>query len=273
MMTSSDGAAAPFGASPTVPVRLPTTLELQKTAHDQIASIAEAQHCSDSRLVHGLSRHTLPRTASFSNLSALHAAVKESNKIVAQYDFVGTSGLNLVFSSKFNYVLPEQPKSAIATSTSSKKRRRNAEDDRCDEVLSTRQKIERAQGGIPKPELAIAQAVMMRMVNAKGPSGEILVQSYACLQKKLRPEDARQSLILAFRINAGIAVSITQLKRALGECWKDGVVSTERTVQGVCDADLPVSEEAAASMEHGNLPMLIVTSVPQAQPGHVDGTE
>lgn len=107
---------------------------------------------------------------------------------------------------------------------------------------------------------------MLRMIrDLKGPAGEILIQSYALLHKKLHAADERASLLLAFRVNAGIAVPITQLKRALGDCWKDGLVSTERTVRGICDADLPLTDEATASMQYGNLPMLIVTSVPRAQ--------
>jgi len=39
-------------------------------------------------------------------------------------------------------------------------------------------------------------------------------------------------------------------------------VSVEPSVGGVCGSDLPLSEEGAASMEQGNAPMLVVTSVP-----------
>jgi len=116
---------------------------------------------------------------------------------------------------------------------------------------------------VPSDELDVAQDVLIKLVTQlRGPSQEILVQSYAMLGKKLQASDERPRIVLALRLNAGIPVPVSQLKRCLGVCWRDGVVSTAPAVNGVCDADLPLTEEGAASMVFGNAPMLLVTSVP-----------
>ena len=103
---------------------------------------------------------------------------------------------------------------------------------------------------------------MERVLSLRGPAGEVLVQSYAMLTRKLKPTDALPSVVIAVRLNSGIPVPVSSLKRCLGPCWKDGVVSSESSVNGVCDRDLPLTEEGMASKRMGNLPMLIVTSIP-----------
>lgn len=251
-----------------------STSKLQEDAHARIAAVAHAQSCKSSSLINGLSRHNLPITVSFANLSALHAIVKDCNKLLPQNDFVGTSGKELFFSSKFNFVVPDVPTqpNGVLNCNKGKKRQREYTEDLCNQMAQARKRIADAQAvpKIPTSEIDTAQDVLTRVVrDVRGPAGEILVQSYAMIRKKLRSDDARPRLVLAIRMNAGIAVPITQLKRALGDCWKDGCVSAESSVQGVCDTDLPLTDEASASMTYGNMPMLIVTSVPfeQAQEG------
>lgn len=233
-----------------------------KLAHNAIAVSAKAHNATDSCLVNGsISRHILPSTISFSNLTALHSAVKEANRSVAQYDFVATSGCQLIFSSKFNFIPIPDP---IASHGASRKRRRDARDDQEDAVVAARRRLAKnSTVSVPSEELDMAQDVLVKMVTElRGPSHEILVQSYCMLIRKLQKTDDRARVVLAMRLNAGIPVPVSQLKRCLGACWRDGVLSTNSSVNGVCDHDLPLTEEGSASMELGNLPMLVVTSVP-----------
>ena len=241
---------------------------IKTAAHDIITNAASAQGATASILLHNsVSRHDLPATVSFTNLAAIHSAVKESNKTVPQLDFVATSGKSLVFSSKFNFV-PAQLSVEAASESGSGKRRRNVQDDHEDAVIGARRRLAKnASSALPADELDVAQEVLTKMVTGlRGPSGEILVQSFAMLSRKLQTNDERPRVLLALRLNAGIPIPVSQLKRCLGPCWRDGVLSTESSVNGVCDSDLPLSEEGAASMEQGNLSMLVVTSVPAVEP-------
>lgn len=239
-----------------------------KAAHEIIANAAKTQGATTSALLHdSVSRHDLPTTVSFTNLAAIHSAVKEANKKILQLDFVATSGKSLVFSSKFNFVSTPAPVDASSES-GSRKRRRNVQDDHEDAVIGARRRLAKnASSALPAAELDVAQEVLTKVVTGlRGPSGEILVQSFAMLSRKLQSTDERPRVLLALRLNAGIPVPVSQLKRCLGPCWRDGVLSTESSVNGVCDSDLPLSEEGAASMEQGNLSMLVVTSVPAVEP-------
>ena len=49
------------------------------------------------------------------------------------------------------------------------------------------------------------------------------------------------------RVNAGIELKVDQLKSCLGVCWKDGLLTTLPTLQGIGKLELPLSEEAAAA--------------------------
>ena len=229
--------------------------------HAALAAVAARQGCTSSRLVGTtVSRHAMPSTISFANLSAMHAAVRESSKRVPQHDFVATSGRSLVFSSRFRFEAPAPQQQGGA----GRKRQRDARDDQEERVVEARNRLERVVSAtVPSEELDAAQDVLVRLVTElRGPAQELLVQSYAMLSKKLQSADERPSIVLAIRFNAGIAIPVAHLKRCLGSCWRDGVVSTEASVNGVCDRDLPLTEEGDASREQGNAPMLVVTSVP-----------
>ena len=228
-------------------------------AHATLAAVAARQGCASSRLVgSGVSRHVLPSTISFSNLTALHEVVKDVHKKVPQYDFLATSGASLVFSSRFNFV-PSAP-----AAPSSRKRMRDARDDQEEVVRTVRKRLERVVAStVPLEDLDTAQDVLLKLVTElRGPSQEVLVQSYAMLSKKLQASDERPSIVLALRLNAGIPIPVSHLKRCLGACWRDGVVSAEASVNDITELDLPLTEEGAASREHGNAPLLVVTSVP-----------
>lgn len=253
-----------------------------RSAHELVCRAASEQGCRDSQLINGVSRHVLPSTASFANLAALLAAAQQAGKHVAQRAFVATSGARLVFSCKFDGVSPSErsraaPAAATGAATAAgaaiaaeKKKRKRAAEDRDEahdeEIASARKRLAASCATTPLAELDVAQAVIRRTQQSlRGPAGELVVESYAMMTRKLRPSDARHSVVIALRINAGIAISLPALKRCLGGCWRDGVVSSEASVNGVCEADLPVGEECAASREQGNAPMLIVTSVPLAE--------
>lgn len=241
-----------------------------RAAHELVCRAASAQGCSDSQLVNGVSRHALPSTASFANLAALLAAAQQAGKHVSQRAFVATSGARLVFSCKFDGVSSSEPQSRAAPAPAAQRKRKRAAEDRDEandeEIASARKRLAASCAATPLVELDAAQAVIRRMQQSlRGPAGEFVVESYAMMTRKLRSSDARHSVVIALRINAGIPISLPALKRCLGGCWRDGVVSSEPSVNGVCEADLPVGEECAASREQGNAPMLIVTSVPLAE--------
>ena len=240
-MTSSDSATDP---------------DIQQ-AHVAIAAAAARQGATESRLVNSVSRHIFAATVSFANLGAVHAVVKDMNEKIKSLDFVASSGSELVFSSKFNFA-PTPPE----ITSVSRKRRRDVQEDQADAVFAARKRLEKMAISISSEDLDTAQDVLVRLVTElRGPSNEKLVESYAILLKKLHTSDDRPRVVLALRLNAGIPIPISLFKSCLGKCWKDGILTTDETIDGVCARELPLTDEALASREHGNAPLLVVTSI------------
>ncbi len=298
-----------------------------ETVHAALSAAAQHEGCTASKLVGTVSRHTLPCTASFANVTALHSKAHTSatsadpskGAVVLQRTFLATSESSLVFSARFE--IPKNPSTAATLSNtpqnpagglgsnsqnpakpvlpktqssptlgysgptfgsgtplpktltmSNGKRKRDLCEDQEVAMSKARKRLSSANAPELESELEMAQAVIERVLTLRGPAGEVLVQSYALLTKKLKPTDALPSVVIAVRLNAGIPVPVSSLKRCLGTCWKDGVVSSEGSVNGVCDRDLPLTEEGEASKRMGNLPMLIVTSIPKPSTPPRNGT-
>lgn len=230
-----------------------------EASHAALVSVANAQHCRRSVLTPGkVSLHTLPETASFSNIEALANAAKG-----ATATYVATQGKDLVFSARLKQqVLNEEHKTDDEDVSRPKKRRRDTSAEEEDRVASARQSLAKSAPTLPSDELDVAQQVLTRLVlQLRGPNGEIVIQSYALLSKKLTADDERARVVVAARLNAGIELKVDMLKNCLGACWKDGLLTTLPTLQGIGKLELPLSEEASAAAFFGNMSLLLVTSV------------
>lgn len=232
--------------------------------HASLVSAANAQHCRRSVLTPAkVSLHTLPETASFANIEALASAAKAAVGV-----YVATQGKDLVFSARLNDQEKEKEKEEGPAEDNEeaqrpKKRRRDTSAEEADRVATARLRLAKSAPALPSDELDVAQQVLTKLVlNLRGPNGEIVVQSYALLSKKLGVDDERARVVVAARLNAGIELKVDLLKSCLGACWKDGLLTTLPTLQGIGKLELPLSEEASAAAFFGNMSLLLVTSVP-----------
>lgn len=232
-----------------------------ENAHRSLATVATAQSCSKSELTtNRVSMHTLPQTASFSNIDALATAAKAES-------YVGTIEQDLVFSSRLGVKKADTDEAAEEGAELPPKKRRRFGDDAFDEnvqrVVTARERLAKQAPTLPTEELDVAQKVLTKLVKElRGPGGEIVVQSSAILSKKLGVSDSRPRVVVAARLNAGVEISVALLKSCMAECWKDGVLTTLSTLHGIGNVELPLSEEAQASASFGNATILLVTSVP-----------
>ena len=238
--------------------KMATVDETRSELHAELSQRATEVGATSSQLVGSVSRHVLPETVSFADLAKLHSHVKHSATRVPQFDFVTTSGDELVFSTRFDFV----PTAPVTPPARTAKRKRDGVEERCDAIDAASRRLRRIHPEIPVSEYEVAETVLKSSISTlRGPHGEVLVQSCCVLAKKLRATDTRSSLVVAMRLNAGIPVPVTTLKRAMASCWHDGVVSSLATVMGVVETDLPLSDEGQASLDEGNRSMLVVTSV------------
>ena len=227
--------------------------------HASLVAVANAQHCRSSTLTAtNVSLHTLPETASFANVETLASAVKSTTSYIA------TQGKDLVFSVRLaaSEAKESEEHEDADEEPRPKKRRRDTSAEEADRVATARSRLAKSVPTLPSDELDIAQQVLTKLVlNLRGPSGEIVVQSYALLSKKLGVDDDRARVVIAVRLNAGIELKVELLKSCLGACWNDGLLTTLPTLQGIGKVELPLSEEAAAAAFFGNMSLLLVTSV------------
>lgn len=222
--------------------------------HEALAAIAVEQNCGVSSLVGGsVSTHILPETASFSNVDAISSATKSPV-------YIGTSARSLVLSA---HLEPDEED----VEERPKKRRcgRNYQtgSDYARKIAEARARLEKSVPDLKSDELDVAQKVLVKLANElRGSAGEVVVQSTAMLAKKLGQTDSRQRVIVAARLNAGIAIRVDALRSCIGACWNDGLLTTLPTLHGIGKVELPLSEEAHAALAFGNVTLLLVTSVP-----------
>lgn len=230
--------------------------------HASLAAVASTQGCSRSLLTpKNVSVHTLPETMAFANIATL-AGLTTCNA------YIGTVEKDLTFSVHLEPKKgggEEEGESELFEPRPSKKRRRtsNPAEEETNRVAKACARLAASAPALSSSELDVAQKVVTKLVcNLRGPNGEIVVQSYAILAKKLGVADAAQRVVIAARLNAGIEMKVQMLKSCLGACWEDGLLTTLPTCQGIGKLELPLSEEAAAAAVFGNAAILLVTSVP-----------
>jgi hypothetical protein len=235
---------------------------LRRDLHNSLCKVAQDVHCHSSVFSNDVSMHTLPPTVSFANLATLHEVATEQGKRVERVDYLATCGSDLVFSSNFREAPPRTEQQELLQKH--RKRRRDEREDQAERIDQARNRLGKCMSELPSDELDVARNVLVNLVNdLRGTSNEIIVQSFALLAKKLHGTDAKPRVLIAVRLNAGVAVPIALLKRCMGPCWCDGAITTENSVSSVSDSDMPLSEEARASRAFGNVPVMIVTSAPR----------
>ena len=152
------------------------------------------------------------------------------------------------------------------------KRQREDEKEECerstenirDKIRDTIATLSKKESAPPKSEFDRSVAVLENVVCvlvAAGGAQERATQSYGVFLKKLTPSDPRNRIVLAFRIHAGTPIRLSDLKQCLGECWADGALTSSDTVEGIDSVSLPLTEEGRLSLEFGNAPIMIVTSL------------
>jgi len=267
---SDTPAPTPAPAPAPAPTDAPDEAEsaARRGAHAELCKTARDVNCRTSAFENGVSMHTLPATVSFANLAKLHRTAVDNGKRTLQTDYLATSGSDLVFSSNFKRVSAILQAADGATASSKhRKRRRDDREDQAVRVDQARNRLSKCFPDLPASELDAARTVLVNLVNdLRGASNEVVVQSFALLAKKRHTSDTKPRVLIAVRLNAGIAVPLALLKRCLGPCWSDGAVTTEDSVSSVSDADMPLSEEARAARDFGNLPLMVVTSAPRTDP-------
>ena len=211
--------------------------------HAALSEVARKQGAVSSRAAGKLSLHAFETCLSFKNVrSLLECATQLSAKNAV---FLGTADANLVVSVR---LLAD----AAPRGETTKKRARGDEDD--PQLSAARRKVQHAAADVPAAEFDEAETVVSRLRQVLGQHGERGLVAYALTTKPLKAE--APSVMISARFSPGVALDVGALKRALGRCWADGMISTDA-------CDLPLPEEAKLAVENGAVAMSLVTHVPK----------
>lgn len=197
-----------------------------------------------------------PNIVSFASLSVYHEATKsisKSHRVIIE-TMISTIGKELVVSTRIGSKRKREETTASGV----------CHDELRDKIRETIGKLSKATGSPPQRDLDKATSVLDAVVcllKAVGGEEERATQSYGIFFKKLAISDPRNRIVLAFRLHAGTPVRIQDLKQCLGDCWADGAITCADTVNGVDSVSLPLTEEGTISLEHGNAPVMVVTSI------------
>jgi hypothetical protein len=132
-----------------------------------------------------------------------------------------------------------------------------------DSVANAVKKLEKLSAPPSSEELKTAQSVVESIVCVlrAADGDELACQSFGLFYRKLSPSDTKPRVVLAFRLHAGTPVRVHDLRSCLQTTWSDGAITIEDTLHSVDSVALPLTSEGQLSLEHGNRPILIVTSV------------
>ena len=241
---------------------------MDESIHKRFCTLANSLRATESTIRNNVSSHILRESVSFSNLEEVRLLIPQNQKNDDDTltDYIATLGDKLVLSIKKGIV--DVPKEPEQNNKQHKKRKRDSSEwssQMFDLVSDAAERIKKNHPSVSQKEVDEARIVLTRMVSSlKGAGNEDLVQSFGIFRKQLRPSDSDFALLIAVRLNSGVAVSISSLKRALGSCWRDGLLTSQDSALGIGDVDLPLTPEGVTAKAHGNLPMLIVSPVHKA---------
>lgn len=132
-----------------------------------------------------------------------------------------------------------------------------------DSVADAVKKLEKLPAPPSKDELKTAQTVVESVVCVlrAADGDELACQSFGLFYRKLAASDTKPRVVLAFRLHAGTPMRVHDLRSCLQSTWGDGAVTIEETLHAVDSVALPLTSEGQLSLDHGNKPILVVTSV------------
>jgi hypothetical protein len=239
------------------------TADPKEMAKNALAAVAKGMGLTTRVTAAGVLQVILAETTSFKQLETYHDAVKRTAKRagVTIEDSLGSQGAELVVATRIG---AKRPRPDDVPAPNEQKLR-----DLIEKIGTTVERVRKSasKDTVDADELETARGVLERCVarlTGTGGPDDRAVQSYGVYQRKLADTDPRPRIVVAMRLNAGVAIKLSEFKSCLGACWTDGAITTADSVFGVESVELPLTAEGKASRYFGNFSVLVVTSVPIA---------
>jgi hypothetical protein len=252
-----------------------------------------------STLRNGISSHRLKSPVSFAMLNRFVESVAVDRRDRA---YVGSIDGEVVVSAQLgaapNGAAPAAPAGAAPAAAPARGKRKrhdatSAASEAADQAVSTVRAARRRTDAAATPSAPtaapaisdaaydVARSTIERVVDTlRGASGESVLESVGLSQQRASTTGASgggsgggggggagpgpgERLVVALRLTAGVAVPICALKRAMGPCFDDGLLTTQR--DGMADGyQLPITAQGRVVEEEGQRTLVALGSVPNA---------
>lgn len=243
----------------TVNTQPPSAVDVAKALHARVQQSASALRVSRSSLNGRVSSHVVSSNTSFSSMFQFQKIALGER--CGDKSFIGSIAGDLVFS--VNTAFTRQPEQ-------SKKRKADTTLDEATRAVDRIKKSGTDAEQITEQSYEIAKSTICDLLKVKGASGERALESWAISLRKpgeygANPSaDGRPSLVIAARIAAGVAISISSLASAMKLC-RDGMITVSGDAVNT-DFNLPMTEQCKEAHERGQKSILFLASVPHVEP-------
>jgi hypothetical protein len=233
--------------------------------HERVTAACARLRASSSALRNGISSHKVSSPASFPALDAFvtQTLVALGGAGGADRIFMGSIDGELLVSARLRADAKQAASGAPDAPARRKKRGRDDSGDRADRTVAD---IRKRATGDARVLAAVAVArdrIEALLRDFKGVGGEEIVESCG-LSLSLANGDGereRPRLIIACRLSAGVPLPLVVLRRALGACFGDGMVTTRPELLGEAYR-LPLSAAGQAIESQGQRSLLLFAAVP-----------
>lgn len=240
------------------------------TRHDKTGELAGALLRANLHQLRGsVSIHHLKHSVTFGQCSSFLKAFSEGPTKIGKANqiFVGTSGGVLRASVAFDYQTAHEP-SKIA-------KKRKSDNPIAKERVDIAAQVDRAieqvkkqsRGNTPSDDLlsSASTTLIALLTNLRGSNREHCIESFGLSSKRLDNQLSKQpELVISLRICGGVAVPLDVLRRSLGPCFLDGMITTSASNTQPTGFNLPITEQGAVSEKQGQLSMLMYAAVAAA---------
>lgn len=229
-------------------------VDVARALHARVQQSAGLLRVTKSILNGRVSSHVMASNTSFSSMLQFQKIAHGER--CGDRSFVGSISGELVFSVN----------TAFTRRSESKKRKADTSSEEATRAVDRIKKSGKDAAMVTNKSYDIAKSAIGELLKIRGASGERALESWAVSLRKpgeygaAPSADGRASLVIAVRIAAGVAISISSLAGVIKMC-KDGMI----TVSGdAVDADfnLPMSEQCSEAHERGQRSILLLASVP-----------
>ena len=246
------------------------TSEYTRT-HQGIVDAARTLHATESTLRNAVSSHKINTPVTFQSLDSFVTATTQlSGQVKPSQLFLGSLDGDMFVSVRLRPAAP-------TASASGKKRTR---DDCAERAKAACSKLHTMVSKSNDPErnakqVAYAQATIEQLLrNIKGPGGEEVFESCGVSMANVQDVQAsvaasptpaftamrRPKLIIACRLSAGIPLPLVALREALGDSFRDGMITTKPESLGPAYR-LPLTEQGTIVERSGQRSMLLFAAV------------